>query len=749
MLFARLGDHHHSVLADIGQADTLAAMGDFDEALRIYARARMRAERQSLPALLALVEESVALVELARGHYRPALAGLESARRRYEVLAMPQLLAVAEKQLADAYLELRLLPEASSLLGTAVAKFRDLELPDEQAWALNQQGRAQALLGQAGAGDAFAQAGEIFAAQGNQVGVASVALARAELALAGGDAPAALVWAAQAGTGFRAAAQADGCARADVMHAQAALMAGHIGQASAILDATLARAQVMGQLQVQVRCLTGQGLVALARGLPSAARDSFEGAIELFEEQRRALPGDEMRSAFLTDHLRPYQERLRMALSEGHGCEVLLQLDRFRARALDERLAEGPAAASPPGADQGRLRERLQWLYRRVQRLQDEGAPFAAPEQEMLRTEHELLEHARRQRLAAPSQPGQAGGGLDIAALQGALQEADALVEFGVVDDELFACVVRRDRVELVRRMASWSEVIEALRSMHFQLESLRHGAAPVRAHMAVLTLRAQARLARLQKLVWAPLTGVLAGCRRVLLVPHAQLASLPFAALPVGGLMLGQSHELAMAPSARAALRGLLRPPRPAVGAVVLAESSRLPHAGREAALVAGLFPGGRAFVDDQATLQTLRQHAGGADVLHLACHAQFRSDNPRFSALHLHDGALSVDLIETLALGPCTVVLSACESGLGETGNGDERIGLVRAFLVAGAARVVASLWPVDDEVTAAFMLRFYRHLVGGQGPAAALAGAQAETMVEHPHPSYWAAFAVLGGW
>jgi CHAT domain-containing protein len=248
---------------------------------------------------------------------------------------------------------------------------------------------------------------------------------------------------------------------------------------------------------------------------------------------------------------------------------------------------------------------------------------------------------------------------------------------------------------------------------------------------------------------VWAPLTGALAQIRRVLIIPHAQLGSLPFAALHDGECYLGQRHELTSAPSARVALRGLLRQPAPARRALVLGESTRLPHAANEARVVAGLFAQARAFVGNEATLDALRAHAGDADVIHLACHAQFRSDNPMFSALHLYDGALTAEETEALSLKPCTVVLSACETGLAEHGAGDERFGLVRAFLVAGAVRVLATLWPVDDEITAGFMAQFYGAFCAGSAPAAALRIAQAEVMRRHPHPFYWAAFTLHGRW
>ena len=815
VLFARLGDPVNSVLADIGMADSLTAQGDFDEAGRIYARARMRAGNQGLALQLALVDESVALLDLARGQYRPALAGLDSARRRYEALALPQYQAIAEKQMGDAYLELRLLPEALAQFDAAVARFSALALPVEQAWALAQRGRAQALLALPAAAQSLAAAADLFAAQANPAGTAAVALVRAELALADHQADAALRWAGQAVLGFAEAGQADGLGRAEVLQAQAWLAAGRLDKAGAAFDAALARADAGQQGAVRVRCLSGQGQVALARGDAQRASACFEAAIEAFEDQRSALPGDEMRSAFLRDHLLPYQQQWRLAVAGGSARDALVQLERFRARALDDRLAAGPA--QPVDDATQALRERLNWLYRRVQRLHDEGENAAHFSQEMLQIEAQLLERARRQRLAAaavsqpqphkhphprpypypypyPYPPSAPGSAFSIEALQAALQAGDVLLEYGQVDDELLALTVTRDAVTLHRRVADWPAVASAVRSLRFQIETLRHGVGPVRSHLPVLAARMQARLAQVHRLIWAPLWAqpgcALATARRVLVVPHGVLGAVPFAALgdgtgadvgaDVGADMgavagagavavagagagggaaittLGQRHQLAMAPSARIALRGLHRPPVAALRALALGASlpgpaapGPLPQVALEAQCVAGLFGQGLALVGPQASLQALRRQAPAADVLHLACHASFRSDNPRFSALALHDGALTVELAESLGLRACTVVLSACETALADDSMGDERVGLVRAFLVAGASRVLASQWPVDDAVTFDFMAHFYGALVGGAGPAAALQTAQRVTAQTHPHPYFWAAFTLYGGW
>jgi CHAT domain-containing protein len=753
VLFARVGDQEHSVMADITMAHALTSLGDFDEALRVYARADMRASAHAFPVLQAMVEEAVAFLRLARGQFGEALAGFEGARRRYQQLDMPQELAVAEKQLADTYLELRLLPEALALLDQSLARFRALDRPDEQAWTLAQRGRVLALLGKGNAVESFVQATALFAAQGNAAGESAVLLARAELALAASEVGPALELAALAARGFADAGQIDARARADVLRAHALLRSGSIEQARALFENTFTQAQTLNLLSVQVRCLTGHGLAAQAGGDVPAAQNAFTAAVALFEEQRRALPDAAIRSAFLTDHLRPYQELLRLAIDDhardstsASAAEVLRRLDRCRARALSERVAQGAGGADSASTEP--LRARVNWLYRRVERLQADGEPAAAQIDELRRTERTLLEQTRRERLAAPLPDASDDDDFDPTELQRQLGAGDALVEYGVQDDELFACIVDRSGVALHRRLARWSEVQTALRSARFQIETLRHGALPVAEHLPHLTERARTRLRRLHALVWQPLAPALAGCARVIVVPHAQLGALPFAALEDDSACLAERHELAVAPSARSALRGLLRQPAPPARALVLGESTRLPHAAQEARAVADLF-GTEAFIGKEATIFNLRAAAADADVIHLACHAQFRSDNPTFSALHLHDGVLTVDLVETLGLAPATVVLSGCETGLADAGSGEEMVGLVRAFLIAGASRVLASLWPVDDAVTADFMAHFYGALRRGEAPASALAEAQRAVRQQHPHPLYWAAFTLYGGW
>jgi CHAT domain-containing protein len=117
-----------------------------------------------------------------------------------------------------------------------------------------------------------------------------------------------------------------------------------------------------------------------------------------------------------------------------------------------------------------------------------------------------------------------------------------------------------------------------------------------------------------------------------------------------------------------------------------------------------------------------------------------------------HPENGFLRLNDIYNLNLPVDLVVLSACDTGLGKDVKGEGLVGMVRGFLYAGAARVVASLWKVDDEATAELMKQFYRQMLQeGLTPAAALRQAQIAMWQQRRwrSPFYWAAFVLQGEW
>jgi len=250
---------------------------------------------------------------------------------------------------------------------------------------------------------------------------------------------------------------------------------------------------------------------------------------------------------------------------------------------------------------------------------------------------------------------------------------------------------------------------------------------------------------------------------RKLVLVPHDVLHYLPFAALrnPGTGHFLIQDYTLSYTPSV-SVLR-LLRQETGSIddgGALVLGNPltdqglPELAGARQEAQTVAGLFRVD-ALLGGDATESRVRT-AAHFDVLHVAAHGIYRPENPRFSYLALaaggdHDGRLEMhEIFEELDLqGVELVVLSACETALGERTGGDDVVGLIRAFLYAGSPAVMATLWSIHDEGSAVLMEGFYRRLLDGQPASEALRQAQLEMLgrEEYKSPYYWAGFTLVG--
>jgi CHAT domain-containing protein len=118
------------------------------------------------------------------------------------------------------------------------------------------------------------------------------------------------------------------------------------------------------------------------------------------------------------------------------------------------------------------------------------------------------------------------------------------------------------------------------------------------------------------------------------------------------------------------------------------------------------------------------------------------------------IEDGILTAYEVSSMDLtGAELVVLSACETGLGEVESGEGVYGLRRAFQMAGASSVVSALWPVSDEATAGMMSRLYSG--GGKSLAEGMRSIQIEKIEElrsenkSDHPYSWGAFIALGDW
>jgi CHAT domain-containing protein/Tfp pilus assembly protein PilF len=190
----------------------------------------------------------------------------------------------------------------------------------------------------------------------------------------------------------------------------------------------------------------------------------------------------------------------------------------------------------------------------------------------------------------------------------------------------------------------------------------------------------------------------------------------------------------------------------------------TRLPFSRREAeAILATTRPGeGLRALDFKAN----RTVATGPDlgqyrIIHFATHGLINAERPELTGIVLslvdergepQNGFLRLDDIYNMRLSADLVVLSACQTALGKEIEGEGLIGLARGFMYAGASRIVASLWKVDDVATAELMKRFYHGMLKGRlRPAAALRAAQVSMMNTERwrSPYYWAGFTLQGEW
>jgi CHAT domain-containing protein len=189
-----------------------------------------------------------------------------------------------------------------------------------------------------------------------------------------------------------------------------------------------------------------------------------------------------------------------------------------------------------------------------------------------------------------------------------------------------------------------------------------------------------------------------------------------------------------------------------------------RLPQSRVEANQIAALVPKDRClkaldFAANRATATS--PELGQNRIVHFATHGLINNVHPELSGVvlslvdekgRMQDGFLRLHDVFNLQLGADVVVLSACQTALGKEIKGEGLVGLTRGFMYAGAPRVVASLWKVDDEATADLMKRFYRGMLkDGLRPAAALRAAQMELRQTKRwrSPKYWAGFVLQGEW
>lgn len=461
---------------------------------------------------------------------------------------------------------------------------------------------------------------------------------------------------------------------------------------------------------------------------------------------------------------------------------------------------------------QTRLGDRLRFQTQQQARMlagrhKEEAA--AALAREIDETVRQYEEVQRQLEAANPAYAAFLDGAVATAAeAQGLLDAGTVLLEFSLGETGSHAWAVTRDKVAGVA-LPPRSQLASAARAAWENLgtaPALRSSPRPSAAPPSMS--RATSDLAHM---LLGPLARHLEHERLVIvadgILQHVSFAALPEPEGPHSGRPLLASHEVVVVPSASIlkALRAAARPSSPPRSVAVLADPifepddprvpgasgrrerpnrdadllraagdvglpgggatfPRLPFSRREAdAIVAAAAPGSALRAVDFAASRATALGPALRDyrIVHFATHGLIDNDHPERSGIVLsliddtgrpQDGFVRLHDIYNLRLRAGLVVLSACRTALGRELRGEGLMGVVRAFMYAGAPRVIATLWNVDDRATAALMKEFYSGvLLERRTPAAALRQAQL-ALRRQPRwsdPFYWAGFVLEGEW
>jgi CHAT domain-containing protein/Tfp pilus assembly protein PilF len=583
--------------------------------------------------------------------------------------------------------------------------------------------------------------------------------------------------------------------------------AGRAAEALPLFPQALLASRAVGDRVNEAMTLAARARVLRDQGKPGdleSARSDAEAAIAALESLRTRLGNPELRAAFLGSRSDIYELHIdilmRLAAArpdEGFERAAFEASETARARSLLDTLRESgagirnrvdPALAARQQDLENRLalkEDRLQALLGRGKGGQAESKALEI-ESEKIRAELDNLDAEIRRtnpRYADLTHPG-AASTVEVQAL---LNPGTLLLEYSL----------GRERSYL------WSVDSTGLRSFVLpRREEIERAARAFQQALSTPAAKGEGRRARLgqtlSRMLLGPVAGEL-GERRLAIVPDGALHYIPFDVLPEPGRLdpILTRHEVAELPSASilAAERRELAQRSPARElAIVVADPvfrpddprvapkrrktagdprggdasplllNRLRFSRQEALGIASLAPPGAVTTElDFAANREIVLSGRLRDFryLHFATHGIFDAERPELSGLALsrvdpagspREGFLGLRDVYGLDLAADLVVLSGCQTALGKEIRGEGLLGLTRGFLYAGAPRVVASLWWVDDRATAVLMARFYRGMwIEGLRPAAALRQARLSLARQHRFrdPSYWGAFVLQGDW
>lgn len=491
----------------------------------------------------------------------------------------------------------------------------------------------------------------------------------------------------------------------------------------------------------------GRAYEAVGRNTDAIAE--YKKAIEIIEQQRATIRTEAGRIQYLIDKQKPYDRLIPLLLRMGDAAAAFEYSERARSRAFLDLLAGGQLKFGT--AKESESYSRIFQMQAEIEMLVEAGGigrPLATTAYAEMRSIE--VQPRTQTDISLEFESLTSVKAANAGEISRTLGDKAALLSFYVGESETSVFLVQDGSV------SGW--VMPVGRASTFVMASqLRQALSkPGVTRLEKWDAKEVDELGlRLYREVMMP--ALKAVRKRVLyVVPHGPLHYIPLAAIHDGSGYLIDRFTLLTIPSGTV-LTYLEKKPSSAGATVVLANPELgdstldLPYAEHEGNAIRKLRPRAMVWNRRAATKAVAQEWAPKAEVLHFATHATLDIQRPMESALLLArgsetDGRLTVGEIFGIRLPGSLVVLSACETGLGQVATGDELIGLTRAFMYAGAPHMIASLWNVNDETTAVLMEKFYER-TNSKPVAEALRDAQTELRSRYSHPYYWAAFTVFG--
>lgn len=570
----------------------------------------------------------------------------------------------------------------------------------------------------------------------------------------------------------------------------------------------------MGDLRGEATTLYNVSNLERDRDNLSEALTNIDAAIELVEQIRSNVVSQELKTSFLAtvEDFYKFKIDLLMQLHQQNPEQNYDKLafetsERGKARSLLDLLTETNIDIRH-GVDYKLVSQerRLRWRLDNIEeRRVDLCSKGCQPEKlNKLETEREQLLDEYRQlqaqiRAASPeyaelTQPEP----LDLPEVQKLLDEDTVLLQYSLGADRSYVWAISQDDF-IAQELASSKQITKIARQLHQASENAYSDRPP------------EPLAKQLSQLILEPI-GDRLDKKRLVIVGDGVLHYIPFTSLPLASEatkdnLLIDTHQIVNLPSSSVLerLRQDRQQRQPAPKEIVvfadpvfkqddsrLKEKPELPtstatiafnpfspnRAARSIDLSLNRLPGTRReaeaifplFPQDKSTqaydFDASRDLAISADIreyniVHFATHGIVNSDRPELSGIILslfdergkaENGFLRLHDVFNLNLNADLVVLSACETGLGQEIKGEGLVGLTRGFMYAGANKVLVSLWNVDDDATAEMMTQFYKFMLKDNlSPAESLRKAQQtiRTQAKWQHPKYWAAFTLQGDW